>query len=271
MTIFVSYARADEQQAERVAKTLGAAGYDVWRDADLPAHRAYAEVIEQRLKDARAVVVLWSPEAAKSQWVRAEADYARSAATLVQATLDGSVPPMPFNQIQCADLSAWEGRADWPGWRKLYASVEALAGRPDVPAKSTAARTRCSICVLPFHNMNTAIPGTRMRRAKDMPVFDSLDPAPENRCVTPLLDPGSPAQASLPTEQLPLSRSRSSPTRLRGPKVRWSFDRSGLSFRNRSPSKPKPFSVPRPFLGRPLWRPASFVTPHEEMREPRRA
>ena len=154
MTIFVSYARADEQQAERVAKTLGAAGYEVWRDADLPAHRAYAEVIEQRLKDARAVVVLWSPEAAKSQWVRAEADYARSAATLVQATLDGSVPPMPFNQIQCADLSAWEGRADGPGWRKLYASVEALAGRPDVPAKSTTARSRCSICVLPFHNMS---------------------------------------------------------------------------------------------------------------------
>src|SRR6476469_2014999 len=35
----------------------------------------------------------------------------------------------------------------------------------------------------------------------------TLDPAPENRCVTPLLDPGSPAQASLSTEQLPLARS----------------------------------------------------------------
>ena len=35
----------------------------------------------------------------------------------------------------------------------------------------------------------------------------ALDPAPANRCVTPLLDPGSPAQASPPTEPLPLSRS----------------------------------------------------------------
>jgi hypothetical protein len=34
-----------------------------------------------------------------------------------------------------------------------------------------------------------------------------LDPAPENRLVTPLLDPGSPAQASLSTEPLPLPRS----------------------------------------------------------------
>ena len=49
----------------------------VWRDDELPAHRAYAEVIEERLKSAKAVVVLWSAEAAKSQWVRAEADAAR--------------------------------------------------------------------------------------------------------------------------------------------------------------------------------------------------
>jgi hypothetical protein len=38
-------------------------------------------------------------------------------------------------------------------------------------------------------------------------VRSTLDPAPENRFVTPLLDPGSPAQASLSTEPLPLARS----------------------------------------------------------------
>ena len=75
--IFVSYARPDEPHAERVAEALRAAGYRVWRDDELPAHRAYAEVIEERLKSAKAVVVLWSAEAAKSQWVRAEADAAR--------------------------------------------------------------------------------------------------------------------------------------------------------------------------------------------------
>ena len=93
MTVFVSYARADEPQAERVADTLRADGYEVWRDADLPAHQPYADVIEQRLRDAKAVVVLWSPDAAASQWVRAEADFARSAATLVQAK---SMMPSPF-------------------------------------------------------------------------------------------------------------------------------------------------------------------------------
>src|SRR5947209_12586628 len=105
--VFVSYARADEPHAERVAEALRAEGYRAWRDDELPAHRAYADVIEERLKSAGAVVVLWSAEAAKSQWVRSEADAARTLGTLIQASLDGGIPPMPFNQIQCADLSVW--------------------------------------------------------------------------------------------------------------------------------------------------------------------
>ncbi len=125
--VFVSYARTDEPQAKRVADALRALGYGVWRDDELPAHRAYAEVIEERLKSAKAVVVLWSAEAARSQWVRAEADAARSAGTLVQALLDGTIPPMPFNQIQCADLTVGTGTRS-SGWKKLVASVAALAG-----------------------------------------------------------------------------------------------------------------------------------------------
>ena len=75
--IFISYARSEEPRAIRVAEALRGAGYRVWRDDELPAHRAYVEVIEERLKAANAVVVLWSMEAAKSEWVRAEADTAR--------------------------------------------------------------------------------------------------------------------------------------------------------------------------------------------------
>jgi adenylate cyclase len=154
--VFVSYARSDEPQAERVAQALRAGGYGVWRDDELPAHRAYADVIEERIKSAQAVVVLWSSEAAKSQWVRAEADAARSAGTLVQATLDGSIPPMPFNQIQCADLSGWDGRENSSGWRKVMTSVEALAGgrRASGEKPRRAAQRQVSVCVLPFANMS---------------------------------------------------------------------------------------------------------------------
>src|SRR5690348_10850756 len=117
--VFVSYAHCDGAIAERVAEALRREGFRVWRDDELPAHRAYADVIQERLNSAGAVVVLWSAEAAKSQWVRAEADAARMSGQLVQAVLDGTLPPLPFNQIQAADLSGWDGDADRPGWRKL--------------------------------------------------------------------------------------------------------------------------------------------------------
>jgi adenylate cyclase len=153
--VFVSYARPDEAYAKRVAEGLQDRGYQVWRDDELPAHRGYAEVIEERLQNAKAVVVLWSAEAAGSQWVRAEADAARSAGTLVQATLDGSIPPLPFNQIQCADLTGWRGAEDSAGWQKLAASVDVLAERTESSAEERAqTRREPAICVLPFANMS---------------------------------------------------------------------------------------------------------------------
>lgn len=46
--IFVSYARPTEGQAKLVEQALRERGYDVWRDAELPAHRTYIDVIEER-------------------------------------------------------------------------------------------------------------------------------------------------------------------------------------------------------------------------------
>jgi adenylate cyclase len=158
--VFISYARPSEEEAHRIAGLLRDEGFSVWRDDELPAHRAYSDVIEERLKSAKAVVVLWCAESAKSHWVRAEADTAREAGTLVQATLDSSLPPMPFNQIQCADLKGWDGDTSSPGWRKLEGSVAALVGGtgdeigPSAPAAARPQKVRASVCVLPFVNMS---------------------------------------------------------------------------------------------------------------------
>jgi len=158
--VFISYARSSEEQAHRIAEQLRSSGFSVWRDDELPAHRAYSDVIEERLKSAKAVVVLWSAESAKSHWVRAEADSAREAGTLVQARLDSALPPMPFNQIQCADLNGWDGDTSSPGWHKLESSVAALVrGTADEsplaePVPSAPPKVRASICVLPFVNMS---------------------------------------------------------------------------------------------------------------------
>ena len=152
--VFVSYARSTEPEAMKIAAALRAKGYTVWRDDEIPAHRAYADVIEERLKSSKAVVVIWSADAAKSQWVRSEADAARAAGTLVQISVDGTLPPMPFNQVECAELKGWSGDAEASGWRKLADSVAALVGAIEPQAEGYSRRRGNSICVLPFVNMS---------------------------------------------------------------------------------------------------------------------
>lgn len=157
--VFISYARATANQAQRVAAVLRSLGHEVWLDDAIPAHRAYAEVIEERLREAKAVVVIWSAEAAKSEWVRSEADRARTARKLVQLTIDGAALPMPFDQIQCANLAGWQG--DWTdaGWKQVAASVATLLGDstpadesgqlPSIPPPP-AAPDKYTVAVAPF-------------------------------------------------------------------------------------------------------------------------
>ena len=155
--VFISYARSTEAEARRIAEALRALGYQVWRDDELPAHRSYGEVIEERLRLAKAVVVIWSAEAVKSEWVQSEADKARNDRKLVQLTLDGAPLPMPFDRIQCADLSGWSGDPNAPGWRKIEASIAELTARKaDAGGAATpaAAPRKQSICVLPFANIS---------------------------------------------------------------------------------------------------------------------
>jgi len=153
--VFVSYGRSTEAQAHAIADALRSRGFEVWRDNEIPANRAYSEVIEERLKSAKAVVVVWSAEAAKSHWVRAEADQAREAGTLIQVTVDGTLPPLPFNQIQCADLSRWAGDTGSDAWKRVEGAVASLVGHNSSgSARKDEEERRFSICVLPFLNMS---------------------------------------------------------------------------------------------------------------------
>ncbi|HMI41009.1 MAG TPA: TIR domain-containing protein [Sphingomicrobium sp.] len=156
--VFISYARSSAAEAGAMVQILQSWGYDVWWDAELPPNRDYADVIEERLSTAKAVLVLWSAEAVKSQWVRSEADRARSAQKLVQLTLDGAALPMPFDRVQLADLACWNGTDEFPGWRKVMTSIAELAGpaqRATPPGSvEEASAQKLRICVLPFANMS---------------------------------------------------------------------------------------------------------------------
>ena len=125
----------------RSPRPCAALGYGVWRDDELPAHRAYAEVIEERLQPAKAVVVIWSAEAVKSRVGAVGGRPARADRQAGPAQRRRRPLPMPFDRIQCADLAGWTGDPDAPGWRKVVASVAELVGggRPRERAPGRAA------------------------------------------------------------------------------------------------------------------------------------
>ena len=127
--VFLSYARGNSSEAQRFAAQLRSCGFSLWFDEHLPAHRAFSEVIEEQLEAAKSVVVLWSREAVASQWVRSEANRGRERGRLVQIRLDDARLPMPFDQIQCADFSKWDGHEDAPAWRSVVASISDLTNR----------------------------------------------------------------------------------------------------------------------------------------------
>ncbi|MEA3030367.1 MAG: hypothetical protein QOG13_1692 [Sphingomonadales bacterium] len=126
--VFISYSRTNQPVVRQLADAVKRTGYSVWWDDELPPHLSYGDVITEKIGAAKAAIVVWSKDAAASEWVRAEADVARNQKKLIQTSIDERMPPMPFNQIQFAQIGDWAGEDDHPGWLKVKASLTALCG-----------------------------------------------------------------------------------------------------------------------------------------------
>ncbi len=75
--VFVSYSHQDEDLMWQVHDTLTAEGFDLWTDAHLePGTPSWKQEIEEALERAGAMVVILSPDAKKSKWVKEEINYA---------------------------------------------------------------------------------------------------------------------------------------------------------------------------------------------------
>ena len=113
--IFLSYASEDRARAAAIAKGLEVQGWSVWWDRNIAAGERFAEVIENEIRRARCIVVLWSSVSVKKDWVKDEAADGQKRGILVPVFLEPLVPPLGFRQIQAADLSGWhDDPADAP-------------------------------------------------------------------------------------------------------------------------------------------------------------
>src|SRR5215470_8524055 len=124
--IFISYAREDEPLAKRLAAALADNGWSVWWDRDIPTGKNFDEVIEEQMRAARCIVVIWSARSVASQWVRGEALYAFERRTLVPVRIDSTEVPFVFRQVQTADLIGWDGESSHAGLVQLRTSIAGL-------------------------------------------------------------------------------------------------------------------------------------------------
>ena len=139
--IFISYARADRPRAERLARALGAAGWSVWWDREIPPGRSFAEVIEEALSSARCVIVLWSQVSVRSEWVKTEAAEAAQRRILVPILVDGASIPLEFRHIQSAAFDRWDDPAANRDWPQLNDAIGTLIGARPVAAAPTVPPT----------------------------------------------------------------------------------------------------------------------------------
>ena len=134
-TLFLSYAHDDRTQAQRLAAALTSAGYELWWDALIEGGAAFASTIGDALDKADAVIVLWSANSVRSDWVCDEAAQGRDAKRLVPLRIDDSLPPLGFRQYQAIDFSRWKGAREAPEMAALERALAAL----DIAAPRTRA------------------------------------------------------------------------------------------------------------------------------------
>ena len=132
-SVFLSYAREDIGKARPVASALEKAGHKVWWDPHMRGGAEFSRVIEEALKAADAVVVLWSRSSVESPWVRDEAAAGRDRGLLVPVSLDGTEPPLGFRQFHTIDLSRWSGRGRVPRLAEIGSAIEGVVNRDDQP------------------------------------------------------------------------------------------------------------------------------------------
>lgn len=143
-SVFLSYAREDAAKAKSLASLLERAGHDVWWDRHIRSGSEFAGAIEEALKRADAVLVLWSEQSVRSSWVRDEAAEGRDSGRLIAAMLDGSRPPIGFRQFQSTDLTGWSGRGVPKQVADLLSAIEQIRPDPDKPEARAPARSSAS-------------------------------------------------------------------------------------------------------------------------------
>lgn len=107
LLVFLSYSHQDKPLADKLHMDLQRAGCDVWQDTRLKAGQTWTREIERALDKAHTVVVLMSPDAYKSQFVRAEMLRAQRKGKRIVPVIavTGTDIPLPLEPLHAVPLT----------------------------------------------------------------------------------------------------------------------------------------------------------------------
>src|SRR5262252_1515791 len=131
--VFISYKSERRRAAEHMAAVLERYGYSVWFDYQLIKGRDFGLQIDRKVREAKALVVLWCTRSVESRWVAEEVDLAHELGILVPVKIESCALPVGFRRQDYIDVSEWDGA---PRSHRLDPVIEALEQkivRPSVP------------------------------------------------------------------------------------------------------------------------------------------
>lgn len=145
--VFLAYAPEDMDMANLVARRLRALKFKV-RFNKKGEDATFDDKDARDALKSQSMVVLWSEDAVKSDWVRAAASIGHSRpGMLVQTGLDDTIPYEPFRLNKRYELAGFTSRTNVEGW---YQTVEELGRRDgrrdlrawiDIPTKDEDAKS----------------------------------------------------------------------------------------------------------------------------------
>lgn len=133
--IFIAASHHDRPIAQRIARLLQEAGYDVhWESTDLG---VVGDAAAESARRARCVLVIWSFSSVTSRWVGDPALEAFERKALVQIEIDPVHRPIDG---PCLSFAKWGEDTNSPEWRELKEALRAVCGRPngDLPVREQA-------------------------------------------------------------------------------------------------------------------------------------
>lgn len=130
--VFISYKREDRPRVEALLELLIDLELTAWFDAGIEVGAAWESRIMEEADVASAIVVCWSFAATASPWVRREAEIGLRRGVLVPVMLQWCAPVPPFDAIQAADLTKWDGAPHDPELLRVLARIEQLTGKKDI-------------------------------------------------------------------------------------------------------------------------------------------